>query len=106
MDPLTLSIITGLAVNYFTAFTEDDVPRLLHQGISPETFPRAQLRTATTSQQLQQVLNDATGVIEANAVQARSTWMVPCYKRSSTFASTTSTAPLPLATQQSRRKSS
>lgn len=67
MDPLTLSIITGLAVNYFTAFTEDAVRDFFTKAFRLKPPLEKQLRNAATSQQLQQVLNDATGVIEANA---------------------------------------
>lgn len=73
MDPITVSIITGLAVNYFSGYTQAAVNDFFDKAfrLKPELEPK--LKAAQSSEQLQQVLSEATGVIDANAATGKIT---------------------------------
>jgi hypothetical protein len=69
LDPITVSIITGLAVNYFAGYTQPIVNDFFDKVFRLKPELESKLKAAQSSQQLQEVLSEATGVIEANAAE-------------------------------------
>jgi hypothetical protein len=67
MDSLTASIVTGLAVNYFSGFTQPSVNDFFAHVFRLRPELEWRLKAAKTSDQLQQVFEEVSGVIEAAA---------------------------------------
>ena len=69
MDPIATSIVTSLAVNYFSGYTQSAVNNFFDKAfqLRPDLEPK--LKAAQSSEQLQQVLSEATGAIDANAAK-------------------------------------
>lgn len=67
MDILTVQILTSLATSYFTAFTSDVVKNFFTTAIRLKPSLEKDLQNATTSEALEAVFAEATGVIDANA---------------------------------------
>lgn len=67
MDSLTVQILTSLATSYFTAFTSDAVKNFFTTAFRLKPSLEKDLQNATTSEALEEVFAEATGVIDANA---------------------------------------
>jgi hypothetical protein len=67
MDSLTASIVAGLAVNYFSGFTQSSVNDFFAHVFRLRPELESHLKAAKTSDQLQRVLAEVFGVIEATA---------------------------------------
>jgi hypothetical protein len=67
MDPITISILTSLAVNYFSGYTQSAVNELFDAAFKLDPQLEPKLQAAGTSKQLQEVLSGVSGVLEANA---------------------------------------
>jgi hypothetical protein len=71
MDPITTSIVTSLAANYFSGYTQSVVNGFFDKvfGLKPEL--KAKLKAAQSSQELQEFFGEASGVIEASAAEGK-----------------------------------
>ena len=67
MDPITISILTGLATNYFVGFTLPVVQRFFEEAIKRKPSLEADLKNATTPSDFERVFSEAVGVIDAAA---------------------------------------
>jgi len=67
MDPISSSIITGLATSYFTHFTAPVVGRFFEEVFRRRPALEQELKGAKTTYDLERVFRDAVGVIDAAA---------------------------------------
>jgi hypothetical protein len=67
MDSVTISILTGLATNYFTGFTLPVIQGFFQKAINLEPSLEDDIRQARTPSDFEKVFQDAVGVIDAAA---------------------------------------
>ena len=67
MDPITVSIITGLATNYFVQFTAPAVQGFFAEAFSRKPSLEDDLKKAQSTQDYERVFREAAGVIDAAA---------------------------------------
>ncbi|MBM7598464.1 hypothetical protein JOC34_000821 [Virgibacillus halotolerans] len=67
MDPITVSIVTSLATNYFTEFTTPVVKRFFDRAISEKPEIGEKLQQANSSKDFEEIFNEASGIVDASA---------------------------------------
>lgn len=67
MDPVTISILTGLATNYFAGFTMPVIQRFFDEAFRRKPSLEDDLRRAASTADFERVFREAVGVIDAAA---------------------------------------
>lgn len=67
MDPIVSDILTSLAVNYFSSFSETKVKDFFNKAIKEKPEIEDQLKQAKSSYDFEEIFKEATGVIALNA---------------------------------------
>lgn len=67
MDPIVSDILTSLAVNYFSSFSETKVKDFFNKAIKEKPEIEDQLKHAKSSYDFEEIFKEATGVIALNA---------------------------------------
>jgi len=67
MDPLTTSIISSLAINYFSDFSGEIVKNFFKKAIKEKPEIEEELKTAKSSYDFEKIFKEATGIIDASA---------------------------------------
>ncbi|WP_394861391.1 hypothetical protein [Staphylococcus hominis] len=70
MDPIVSDILTSLAVNYFSSFSETKVKDFFNKAIKEKPEIEDQLKLAKSSYDFEEIFKEATGVIALNANDA------------------------------------
>jgi hypothetical protein len=67
MDPITISILTGLATNYFAGFTMPVIQRFFDEAFGRKPSLEDDLKNAASHADYERVFREAVGVIDAAA---------------------------------------
>lgn len=67
MDPITLNILTGLAVNYFADFTAPVVKSFFTRAFSIDPSLEQKLKEARSTTDFEEIFKEAVGLIDAEA---------------------------------------